>query len=299
MKKILLPLLLLILAFGCKPRVELEIAQEKRAESTVKKDALMVQGTSKITITPDRADLTFGLFQETKQLKDAIAKTKEIMNNVLTYAAKAGIPESDIKVQNISMNKYTKNIYKYNDKGKRVLDKEETYYRVDQSFTLTLTDISQYGKVFNDILDLGVNKITNIYFYSTQMDKAKDEAMIKAIQNAKNKANIIAETSGLRIKKLINVVEFEGDRSRYVAPPTITRRAENGYSADYDAFEMPATPSYSISAPRAAYSTARAVSSSYSDYDDSPSSRVETIVPITPAGVIDVYSSATLIYELE
>jgi uncharacterized protein YggE len=278
MKNILLLPLLLILALGCKPQMTIEMAQEKQAD-TVKKDALMVQGTTKITIAPDRVDLTFGLFQETKQLKDAVNKTKEIMNNILTYAAKAGIPESDIKVQNISMNRHTRNIYKYDNKGKRIFEREEAYYRLDQSFTLTLTDIAHYSKIFNDILELGVNKITNINFYSTQIEKVKDDALVKAIEEAKNKANIIAETSGLKINKLINVVEFEGDRSRFVTAPTITR------SADADAYFSPVR--YSAIRPRAA------------SEEDEDFTKVETIVPVTPAGTIDVYGKATLIYELK
>jgi len=288
MKKILPLALLLIFAVGCKPKVQVEIAQQQENKpGYMQKDALMVQGVSKVSITPDRVDLTFGMFQETKQLKDATSKTKEIMNNVLTYAAKAGIPQSDIKVQNLSMNKFTRNIYKYDEKGRKIFDRAESYYRVDQTFTLTLTDITQYAKVLNDILDLGVNKITNINFYSTKMDETKEKAMVQAIESAKNKADIITKTSGLKINKLINVVEFDGDRSRYVTAPTIMRGDNPSY-----------TPLAATASTMMAYGDVAEYRNA-AQYDKEETSSVETIVPVTPAGTIDVYGTATLIYELK
>jgi len=292
MKKFLPLLLVALVIAGCKPRVDVEIGQKQEQKDYTQKDALMTQGTSKITIIPDRADLTFGLYQETRQLQDAVSKTKEIMNNVTAYAAKAGIPQSNIKIQDISMNKFTRNIYKYDEKGKRIFDRAETYYRLDQSFTITLTDISQYAKVFNDILALGVNKITGINFYSTKMDETKEKALVQAIEAAKKKAQIIADTSGLKINKLINVVEYDGDRSGYVTAPTITRAANNNSLGD-----AVASPAYAgESASYASYAPA-SVRSAYNDEADSVSS--ETIVPVTPAGTIDVYGRATLIYELK
>ena len=61
----------------------------------------------------------------------------------------------------------------------------------------------------NGLLDTGINRIQGIVFDASNRKELEKQARVKAIQNAKEKAQLYATTLGQQIGKAVHISEFQ------------------------------------------------------------------------------------------
>lgn len=106
----------------------------------------------------------------------------------------------DIKEQNISFEPVA---IQKNNAG-RPYTKEETIYQTRQSVSLTLSDFEMYEQMQVTLIDEGFDNF-NGNFLSTEAEEGKDRALRRAISNAKEKARIIVDESGVKMGSIVAI----------------------------------------------------------------------------------------------
>lgn len=163
---------------------------------------LSVDGEGTGIAAPDRATITIGV---TSQATDAgkaqnnNAWTTEQVNKALKAL---GIESKDIQTNNYSFHPN----YRTSDSHRN----EINGYTVNNSIIVIVRDIHKTGKVIDASLSAGANEIHSLDFTASDTQAVRKEALMKAVQDARNKADILAQGLGKRIIGIKTVSESTG-----------------------------------------------------------------------------------------
>ena len=152
---------------------------------------ITVSGEGKIKITPDKAVLNFGVENSGKDAADVKKANDEVVDKVLRFIKKFGIPSSDFQTTQLSLNRS----YDY--------DKKKYNFQSSQSITIILKDLTRYDALMMGLMDNGINTVTNIIFESSKIEEHKSEARKLAISDAKHRAEDYVSVLGQKIGKAI------------------------------------------------------------------------------------------------
>ncbi|MBZ9729107.1 SIMPL domain-containing protein [Salegentibacter sp. JZCK2] len=187
MKKIIL-LIAIISGFGI------------QAQNTTN-NGIHVTGIGVVKVTPDRVTIKSRIEHEGQSATSVKSQNDEVVDKVIEYLKSEGVIEKNINTNYINLNKR----YNYNDK---------TYtYVANQAISITLEDISKYENIMKGLLENGLNGINGVEFESSNIEKHKAEARKKAVLNAKEKAEALAEPLGQTVGKAFMI--NEGSSNNY------------------------------------------------------------------------------------
>ena len=166
---------------------------------------------------PDIAQITLGVRTERKGTAVlAVQENTELMNEVVAKLKDLGIADKDIKTSVYSLNPS----YDYlPEKGRSEIMGYELY----QEVTVKVRELDKIGSVIEAATGAGANQVGSITFTIDEMDAIKQQAREEAVAKAKQKAEAMAEITGLKLGKLVNVYESED-----AYPPLY-----KNYAADY------------------------------------------------------------------
>ena len=168
---------------------------------------ITVTGTSEINIAPDEVILNPGVVSRDKDLATAKAQHDTRVKKIITDARNAGLEAKDIQTNALRMTAdYSE------EKVPRFLG-----YEVTQSVELTLKDLSKYESLTSKLLQDGLNRIDSVEFEVAETRKYKDEARLKAIRAAREKATAMAAELGQSIGKPWTIIENAANANYYLA----------------------------------------------------------------------------------
>lgn len=163
---------------------------------------LSVDGQGTGTAAPDMATVTIGVTTQGKDAAKAQNDNAWVSNQIQAAVRGLGIAEKDIQTRNYSFypNYST-------DKDHR---NEVTGYTVNNSVIVVVRDIKLTGKVIDAALNNGANEINSLDFSASDTKAVRKVALLNAVQDARDKADIIAKGLGKRIVGIQNVSESTG-----------------------------------------------------------------------------------------
>lgn len=202
-------------------------------------NTISVSGHGEAVAVPDIATFTFSVVSE----KDTVAAAQDDatakINAITAYLKGAGIDEKDIQTSDYSV--YPQ--YEYTQvvcitypcpSGKQTLKG----YQVRQTTTVKVRDTAKAGDLLTGVGGKGATEVSGLTFTFDNPDAVQTEARDKAIANAKDKADALAKSLGVR---LVRVVSFN-ESGNYPTPMYYTKAAVGG-SMDASA---PAAPEISV-----------------------------------------------------
>jgi uncharacterized protein YggE len=162
------------------------------------KNTLEVTGRGEIKIKPDTAYLTLSVETTAKKASDAVKENAERMKSVLDKL-KSQIGKGD-KISTTGYQLYP--LYDYNDKTKKT---ELTGYRASNNVVVETKNLNDLGKLIDSATQAGANRIDNLSFSSDKKEQYRKEALAKAVQDAKETAEIVAGASGVKIVRILKI----------------------------------------------------------------------------------------------
>jgi uncharacterized protein YggE len=163
-------------------------------DSTTDK-VIHASGSGNVIGTPDRAQVTVSVQTENPDVKVAQAENAAKMTRVIDALVASGIPRDALKTTGY-------NIYAmYDDGGSAILNSKVRTYRVTNSLTITLHDVSKTGDVIDIAVANGANQADSIQFMlsDAQSLALRSEALKKATANARADAESVAGAMGVNI----------------------------------------------------------------------------------------------------
>ena len=157
-------------------------------------------GRATVTSAPDEAVLTLTVESDGADPGASINENSAAVTAVVERLKDEGIDEADIETANVSV--YA--IRTYNpDTGQEKL----TGYRSQNSIRVTLADAKQVGKILSAAIEAGANNVSGPAWRLADDDAAVAEALKKAVENARSKAEALAEAQGVDLGDVVMMSE--------------------------------------------------------------------------------------------
>ncbi|HUT21946.1 MAG TPA: SIMPL domain-containing protein [Candidatus Bipolaricaulota bacterium] len=195
----LLIVLIVFVGFGVRSKIK---AYDYIGISPEMKNTITVSGEGKVIAIPDVAKVTLGTEALEKTVAAAQTKvTKDINSLISELKSKYNVDKKDIKTVNYS-------IYPEYDwrSGSQVFKG----YKVSQNVEVTIRDTEKAGDVIGLAGDLGLTSVGGLQFTIDDPEIYKQEAREKALEQAKQKAEALADIAGVKLGKVVSFSENEG-----------------------------------------------------------------------------------------
>jgi uncharacterized protein len=188
---------LMTLALGAWRPVEQQNT-DKSIDATCNTSRIVqVSGAAVINVVPDRVLIQLGI-QSNGSTPDGVQSTNFAQMQKVTAAVRAlGIETKDIATDYDIVTPIYEEYNVLSIKG----------YRIDNSISITLKDVSQVDKVIIAALKAGANEIRDIQFYTSELRKYRDQARNLAIKAAGEKASALATAAGAQTGCVTNISE--------------------------------------------------------------------------------------------
>jgi uncharacterized protein YggE len=172
--------------------------------NTTKSDLFSSSGEGKVTAVPDQATINVGVTQESATVSDAQNKVNKAADKIINDVKKLGISANDIKTTNYSVApNYANGIAPLVERQQNI-----TSYTVTQNLEIKVKPIEKANKVIDTATANGANLVGGINFtFSDSLEKSLEQKATKqAVDDAKAKAKTLAQTAGIHLGSIVNVV---------------------------------------------------------------------------------------------
>ena len=159
---------------------------------------ITVNGTGEVRVSADTAIISLGVNARDKD----VLKAQQSVNETIA-AIRNALIKQDLKEENINTDFI--NIYPVYDYSN---DQEQlAAYNASSTLAIKVTDMESVGTLIDVCFEAGANTLNGITFSASDTEAAETEAMKTAVTDAKKKAEILAEASGLKITGIESITE--------------------------------------------------------------------------------------------
>lgn len=161
------------------------------------RDTVCVSAESAVTVVPDLTDLSFGVITEAEDAMAAQQENTEKIASITEKLKELGVDEKYIKTSYF-------NIYPRYDYSKGA---EITGYEVNTTLEVSSQQVSLAGAIITACVEEGVNNVNNVKYTCSGYDEAYQEALKKAVADARKKAEALAEAGGKTLGTVNTIAE--------------------------------------------------------------------------------------------
>jgi uncharacterized protein len=180
---------------------------------------ITVNGTGKVTLTPDIAHITIGVHTQNASAKAAVAENSTQAQAVTAAIKALGVADKDIQTSNFSI--YAQQQFDNNGKPTEIV------YVVDNSVNITVRDLSKLGSLLDSTVNSGANNINSIQFDVADKTGALSQARLAAVADARKQADELTKATGVTLGVVQSISYYDN-----TAPITVQyAKAEMAVSA--------------------------------------------------------------------
>lgn len=151
--------------------------------SVQQSQTMVVTGTGSVTGKPDLVTIQIGIITHAEQLADAQAENTKRSQSVISRLATLGVQENDIQTSSYTVSPQ----YDYIDGQQRFRD-----YEVRHQLRVTSRAVSSIGSIIDAAVQSGATEVSSIQFGIEQTTDLYEQALSKAVENAKAHAQALA-----------------------------------------------------------------------------------------------------------
>lgn len=170
------------------------------------RDTLSVSGIAKMSVKPDIARMSVGVISTGRTVAETQKQNTEKMNAITSAVKAFGVKDEDIQTSNYSISPQ----YDWTE-GRQTL----RGYQVSQQLSIKIRDLEKIGDILAKAGDLGSNQVSGVSFEVDDTTALQKQARDQAIEDAKDKAQVLAKSLGMQLGK---VISFSEDYGSYPTP---------------------------------------------------------------------------------
>ncbi len=154
---------------------------------------ITVQGEGKVKVIPDQAFISVSVDTRGNKSSEVKKQNDEAVEKVVRAIRNSKLAKEDVQTRRVALNP----IYDY--------EKKKYSYAATQTIEILLRDLSQYDQLMENLVEAGINRISNVEFRSSKMEQHESEARKAAMRNAKAKADDYVSVLGQKAGKAIMI----------------------------------------------------------------------------------------------
>lgn len=156
---------------------------------------ISVTGYGEIEIAPDTANLSLGFRTVNNDLVKAKAEMTQKMDALINALKQFKISEKDIQATQLY-------IYPRYVTAKDGVENVMQGYDVSRTITVAFKDLTQTDAILEAAIKAGANTFNGLNFSYSKEDELRQDALVKAINNANQQAQFLANRFGVTLGKL-------------------------------------------------------------------------------------------------
>ncbi len=204
--------------------------------------SICVTGEGHVFARPDQAQIAMGVVSESKTAAVALKSNSDKMATLIKTLGAKGIADKDILTSNFSVNPQ----YRY-DNGTNGQQKPTIIgYQVSNEVQVKVRNLPGLGDILDAVVTAGANNVNGISFSIAEPNSVLDQARVKAMADAKRKAELYAGAAGTKIGRVLYITESSGT----IQPPRPMMmnmaRAEMAQSVPIASGEQESTSSITV-----------------------------------------------------
>lgn len=171
-----------------------------------KQRTITVSGEAKVRVAPDQIIISMAALNKEKTLDAAKKDNDRTVKSLINYFTETlNIDPKYVQTDYLSVNPVYYSCNRNDEREGRCDPLKIQYYNLEKGIQVRLEDLKKYEAVIAKSLELGVNKVGNVQFITTELRKHKDKARELATIAAKEKAQAVAGTLEMTLGKPITI----------------------------------------------------------------------------------------------
>jgi len=165
------------------------------AEEGPERSTIEVMGTGKVMVMPNVATISFAVETHSEKAEQAVKENAKRTGELLAALKRIAGEEAKIRTSGFSLSP----VYTKED---RLLPGG---YRVTNTVLVETKSMDKLGALIDGASQAGAGRIGSLTFSTDKEDEFRREAAVKAVHQAKQIGNDLAEAANLTIQKIIRV----------------------------------------------------------------------------------------------
>lgn len=188
---------------------------------------ISVSGEGKVAVRPDIAVFSAGVVTQKNSVKEAQDENSRSSNRILDFLKKSGIEDNkDVRTAGYNVYPQYEQIRCFSfpcpSQSPRI-----SFYEVRHTIEVKVRNLDSVDELLDGVAELGANEIGSVQFQVDDEEGVKREARKKAIEDAEEKARMLAKDLGVRLGDIVGFSESGGGF------PIFARAAlEGGFGGD-------------------------------------------------------------------
>jgi uncharacterized protein YggE len=173
---------------------------------------LLITGEGSIRAAPDSAVFFAGVTSTSQTAREALNSNRAAVRTVIASAKSGGVADADIQTSDLSLQPQR-------DPAARTPDARIIGYQVVNRVVLRIRNLNQIGNLIDDLVTAGCNQLYGLRFEISEPEKYLEQARRDAVTDARKKAELYAHAAGVRLGRLLSLVEDQPPLSAMRALP--------------------------------------------------------------------------------
>ena len=168
--------------------------------------SLNASGEGYVMVAPDIAIVTIGVTTRAEAARTALDQNSAETARVIAAIRAAGVADKDIGTSGFGVFPvYEERPPRADGEGGIMAMPKIVGYQVTNEVRVTVREIGKSGALLDQVVTAGANQISGIQFDVADPQGAADEALKKAIADARRKAELMAAAAGVRIVRILDI----------------------------------------------------------------------------------------------
>ena len=192
---------------------------------------IRVKGKGKISVKPDMIKLDIIANEVCKEYDEVIEKSTLCIKKLKETVERAGLSGKELKTVKFDVDsKYES----YRDKNDNYKSRLVGFQYTQNLYIQFPNDNSQHGKILYERSHCDINVEFSIKHTVKDITAVKNELLVNAVQDSKNKAEFLSKASGATLGDIINIDYSWGEIEIYSEPIQNYCLAESTISEPYN-----------------------------------------------------------------
>ena len=198
-------------------------AQDMKAD----KRTVTVSGEGLVRVEPDQATVRFGVVTRAEDPEEARRLNAAAASEAMNAVRALGVEERKMRLETLRLQPARE----YNTQTRRW---DNIGFEATRQIVVELDDLEQLPTLVAEIVQKGVNRLDGIAYELKDRAKARNEALRKALGDARGKAELMASTLGEELDRVLTI----GEQS-FNFPRPMVRMAQAEMALSKDAAPEP------------------------------------------------------------
>lgn len=168
--------------------------------------SITVVGTGEASAKPDMAKVQVGVTTQSETAAAALKANSASMEALFKVLQDRKIDKNDIQTSNFNVHP----VYKPIPRGETPRgERSQTIvgYQVTNQVSIKVRDLANLGGVLDEVVGKGANQVHGINFSKAEPSPIQDQARLKAMTDARRKAELYAGAAGVEVGKVLLIQE--------------------------------------------------------------------------------------------